>query len=113
MSTRRAITIAAIVGTVLLIPIVAILALGFYGSSITGDFPLAEDQGPVLQIAPSVGTTGSTITIRGNDWIPRTLVEIEMSLNTSRPSIAADGTIVETTASSPAIFLGEIIASRA
>ncbi len=114
MSTSRAITIAAIVGTVLLIPIVAILALGIYGSSITGDFPLAEDQGgPVLQIAPSMGTAGSTITVRGNDWIPRTLVEIEMRLNTSRPSIAADGTIVETTASSPAIFLGEIIASRA
>ena len=71
MSTSRAITIAAIVGTVLLIPIVAILALGIYGSSITGDFPLAEDQGgPVLQIAPSMGTAGSTITVRGNDWIP-------------------------------------------
>ena len=113
MSTSRAVTIAAIVGTVLLIPIVAILALGIYGSSITGDFPLAEDQGPVLQIAPSIGPAGSTITVRGNDWTPRTLVEIEMRLNASRASIAADGTIVETTASSPTIFLGEIITSRA
>ena len=113
MSTSRAVTIAAIAGTALLIPIVAILALGLYGSSITGGFPLVEDQGPVLQIEPPMGPAGSSIPVRGSDWIPRTLVQIEMRLNTSRPAIAADGTIVETTASSPAIFLDEIIASRA
>ena len=113
MSTSRALTIAAIVGTVLLIPVLVILALGLYGSSITGDFPLAEDHGPELQIDPPSGVAGSDITIRGIDWIPRTLIRLEMIVASGRPSLTADGRIDTQHAASPAVYVGEVIASRA
>lgn len=113
MSTSRALTIAAIVGTVLLIPVLVILALGLYGSSITGDFPLAEDQGPELRIEPSSGVAGSDITIRGVDWIPRTLVRLEMIVASGRPTLTADGRINTGQAASPAVYVGEVIVSRA
>ena len=113
MSTSRALTIAAIVGTILLIPVLVILALGLYGSSITGDFPLAEDHGPELQIEPPSGAAGSDITIRGIDWVPRTLVRVEMIVASGRPSLTADGQIDTARLSSPAVYVGEVIASRA
>ena len=113
MSTSRALTIAAIAGTILLIPVLVILALGLYGSSITGDFPLAEDQGPRLQIEPPSGAAGSDITIRGVDWVPRTLVRVEMIVASGRPSLTADGRIDTARMSSPAVYVGEVIASRA
>ena len=113
MSTSRALTIAAIAGTILLIPVLVILALGLYGSSITGDFPLAEDHGPQLQIEPPSGAAGSDITIRGVDWVPRTLVRVEMIVASGRPSLTADGQIDTARMSSPAVYVGEVIASRA
>ena len=113
MSTSRALTIAAIVGTVLLIPVLVILALGLYGSSITGDFPLAEDHGPELQIEPPGGVVGTDITIRGVDWVPRTLVRLEMIFASGRPALTADGRIDTKETSSPAVYVGEVIASRA
>lgn len=113
MSTSRALTIAAIAGTVLLIPVLVILALGLYGSSITGDFPLADDHGPDLQIEPASGAAGSDITIRGVDWVPRTLVRVEMIVAAGRPSLTADGQIDTTRTSSPAVYVGEVITSRA
>lgn len=113
MSTSRALTIAAIAGTILLIPVLIILALGLYGSSITGDFPLAEDHGPELQIDPPSGVAGSDITIRGVDWIPRTLIRLEMVVASGRPALTADGRIDTQHAASPAVYVGEVIASRA
>lgn len=113
MSTSRALTIAAIAGTILLIPVLVILALGLYGSSITGDFPLAEDHGPELRIEPPSGAAGSDITIRGVDWVPRTLIRVEMIVASGRPTLTADGRIDTTQATSPAVYVGEVIASRA
>lgn len=113
MSTSRALTIAAIVGTVLLVPVLVILALGLYGSSITGDFPLAEDEGPELRIEPPSGVVGSDITIRGVDWIPRTLIRLEMVVASGRPTLTADGRIDTMQAASPAVYVAEVIASRA
>lgn len=113
MSTSRALTMAAIVGTILLIPVLVILALGLYGSSITGDFPLAEDQGPELRIEPPSGVIGSDITIRGVDWVPRTLIRLEMIVASGRPALTADGRIDNKQTPSPAVYVGEVIASRA
>jgi outer membrane protein assembly factor BamB len=113
MSTSRALTIAAIAGTILLIPVLVILALGLYGSSITGDFPLAEDHGPELQIEPSSGVVGSDITIRGVDWVPRTLIRVEMIVASVRPELTADGRIDTRQTPSPAVYVGQVIASRA
>ena len=113
MSTSRALTIAAIVGTILLIPVLVILALGLYGSSITGDFPLVEDQGPELRVEPPSGVAGSDITIRGVDWVPRTLIRLEMIVASGRPVLTADGRIDTAQAASPAVYVGEVIASRA
>ena len=112
MATSRAITIASIVGAILLVPVIVILALGLYGSSITGDFPLSEDQGPKLRIDPPMGTAGSEMTIRGHDWIPQTLVRLEIIVEVRQPSIAANGTIVDAATKSPAVFVDELIVSR-
>ncbi len=113
MSTSRAFTIAAIAGTVLLIPVIVILALGVYGSSITGDFPLAEDRGPTLRVEPPSGAAGSDITIRGADWVPRTLVRLEIVAAASRPVLTAEGVIDTVSTQSPAVFVGEVLVSRA
>lgn len=112
MATSRALTIASIVGAILLAPVIIILALGLYGSSITGDFPLSEDQGPKLRIDPPMGTAGSEMTIRGRDWVPQTLVRLEMIVEVRQPSIAANGTIVDAATKSPAVFVDELIVSR-
>ena len=113
MSTSRALTVAAIAGTILLIPVLVILALGLYGSSITGDFPLAEDHGPELRVEPPSGVAGLDITIRGVDWVPRTLIRLEMIVASGRPALTADGRIDTAETPSPAVYVGEVIASRA
>ena len=112
MATSRAITIASIIGAVLLVPVIVILALGLYGSSITGDFPLSDDSGPNLTIQPPTGTTGSKITLRGHDWVPQTLLRLEMIVVANQPYIGAGGTIEEVLTKSPAIFVEELIVSR-
>ena len=112
MATSRAITIASIIGAVLLVPVIVILALGLYGSSITGDFPLSDDSGPNLTIQPPTGTTGSKITLRGHDWVPQTLLRLEMIVVANQPYIGADGTIEEVLTKSPAVFVEELLVSR-
>ena len=112
MATSRAITIASIIGAVLLVPVIVILALGLYGSSITGDFPLSEDRGPNLTIQPPTGTTGSKITLRGYDWVPQTLLRIEMMIISNQPSLGIDGRMEEVLTKSPAVFVEELIVSR-
>ena len=112
MATSRALTIASIVGAILLARVIIIIAIGLYGSSITGDFPLSEDQGPKLRIDPPMGTAGSEMTIRGHDWIPQTLVRLEIIVEVRQPSIAANGTIVDAATKSPAVFVDELIVSR-
>ena len=113
MSTGRAITIAAIAGTTLLIPVIVILGLGLYGSAITDDFPLADSGGPVLRIEPGSGPPGASITIRGTEWESRTLARIEMVVRSTRPAITVGGEVVQIPAPLPAVFVAEVIVSRA
>lgn len=65
MPTGRAVTVAAIIVTIALIPIITILVLGLYGFSITGDFPLADDDGPTIRVEPKSGPPGAQLAIRG------------------------------------------------
>ncbi len=113
MQTGRALTIAAIVGTVLLIPVIVVLGLGLYGSSITGNFPLAPPTGPRIEIDPEHGPVGASIEIRGSEWEPRTLARLEMIVQSARPEIAPTGEVVSVSTALPAVFVAELIVSRA
>ncbi len=113
VKTSRAITIAALIGTVLLLPVIVILGLGLYGSSLTGSFPLDGSSGPELAIEPERVHPGAAITIRGQQWEPRTLARVEMVVQANQPELAADGEVGYRFVALPPVFVGEIIVSRA
>ncbi len=112
MTTSRAITIAAIAGTILLIPVIAILSLGLYGSSIAADLAATEPRGPKVAADPEQGPPGSSITLRGSNWIPQTRARLEMVVSPSQPEITAAGEVVEEASPLPPVFIGEVITSR-
>ncbi|MBM4436774.1 MAG: carboxypeptidase regulatory-like domain-containing protein [Actinobacteria bacterium] len=113
MQTGRAFNIAAIVGTVVLIPVIIILGLGIYGTAVTGDNPLDRSAGPVMRIEPPSGSLGTAITVRGAKWEPRTLVKVELLLESRRPEVTALGTVVDVRTTLPPVYVGEAIVSRA
>ena len=113
MPTGRAITIAAVVAGVLLLPVVVILVLGVYGSSITGDFPSDRRDGPSVFVEPESAAPGEPITIRGTSWEPRTLARVDLVMQSRRPEIARNGAIVNVDTPLPAVYVGEAVISRA
>ena len=112
MTASRAITIAAIAGTILLIPVIVILSLGLYGSSIAADLAAIEPRGPKVAADPEQGPPGSSITLRGSNWIPETLARLEMVVRPSKPAITAAGEVVEEASPLPPVFIGTVITSR-
>ena len=112
MTASRAITIAAIAGTILLIPVIVILSLGLYGSSIAADLAAIEPRGPKVAADPEQGPPGSSITLRGSNWIPETLARLEMVVRPSKPTITAAGEVVEEASPLPPVFIGTVITSR-
>ena len=113
MSTSRAVTIAAVLAAIALLPVVIILALGLYGSAVTGDFPLVDDTGPVLRIEPESGPPGTQLSIRGNRWQEGTLLRLEMIVQIARPQITLGGEVETVQQPLPGVFVGEVIISRA
>ena len=113
MSTSRAVTIAAVLAAIALLPVVIILALGLYGSAVTGDFPLVDDTGPVLRIEPESGPPGTQLSIRGNRWQEGTLLRLEMIVQIARPQITLGGEVETVEQPLPGVFVGEVIISRA
>ncbi len=112
MTASRAITIAAIAGTILLIPVIVILSLGLYGSSIAADLAAIEPRGPKVAADPEQGPPGSSITLRGSNWIPETLARLEMVVRPSKPALTAAGEVVEEASPLPPVFIGTVITSR-
>ncbi len=113
MPTGRAVTIAAVLATIALLPIIIILALGLYGSAVTGDFPLVDDSGPAMRVEPESGPPGAQLAIRGTDWEDGTLVRLEMIVQAARREITRGGEVVNIQTPLPGVFVGEVVVSRA
>ena len=113
MPTGRAVTIAAVLASIALLPIIIILALGLYGSAVTGDFPLVDESGPTMRVEPESGPPGSDLTIRGSRWDEGTLLRLEMVVQVARPQIAFGGEIETVEQPLPGVYVGEVVISRA
>ena len=113
MSTGRALTIAAVLAAIALLPVVIILALGLYGSAVTGDYPLVDDTGPMLRIEPGSGPPGTQLAIRGSRWEEGTLLRLEMIVQVARPRITLGGEVETVEQPLPGVFVGEVVISRA
>ena len=97
MRARLALGIAATLALVVLLPVVTVVALGAYGSSIGGATVASGPGNAQLLVSPSHGLPGSPVTVSGKHWPPRSTVAIQLQ----RP--AAD---------SKPLRLTEIITSR-
>ena len=113
MPTGRAVTIAAVLASIALLPVIIILALGLYGSAVTGDFPLVDESGPVLRVEPESGPPGSELTIRGSRWEEGTLLRLEMVVQVARPEITFGGDVETVEQPLPGVYVGEVVISRA
>ena len=113
MPTGRAVTIAAVLASIALLPIIIILALGLYGSAVTGDFPLVDESGPTMRVEPESGPPGSELTIRGARWEEGTLLRLEMVVQVARPQITYGGDIETVEQPLPGVYVGEVVISRA
>ena len=97
MRAKLALGIAAALAVVVLLPVVTVVALGAYGSSIGGATVASGPGNAQLLVSPSHGLPGSPLTVSGSDWPPRSNVAIQLQ----RPS-----------ANSKPLRLAEIITSR-
>ena len=113
MPTGRAVTIAAVLASIALLPVIIILALGLYGSAVTGDFPLVDESGPLLRVEPESGPPGSELTIRGSRWEEGTLLRLEMVVQVARPEITFGGDVETVEQPLPGVYVGEVVISRA
>ena len=97
MRAKLALGIAATLAVVVLLPVVTVVALGAYGSSIGGATVASGPGNAQLLVSPSHGLPGSPLTVSGKHWPPRSNVAIQLQ----RPA-----------ANSKPLRLTEIITSR-
>ena len=97
MRARLALGIAAALAVVVLLPVITVVALGAYGSSLGGATVASGPGDAQLLVSPSHGLPGSPLTVSGSDWPPRSNVAIQLQ----RPSV-----------NSKPLRLAEIITSR-
>ncbi len=84
MRTRIVVIISAALAALILIPVVAVVGLGAYGSSLGGSTTSVGTRGAELKLIPAHGLPGSTVRIEGRNWPARARI----SLSLSRPSSA-------------------------
>ena len=77
MNTRKVFALSAGVGLLILIPVVVVVALGIYGSSLGGQ-TLGRRAGSDLSLVPAQGPPGSQITVTGRNWPARSFVSLFM-----------------------------------
>ena len=85
MRTRIVVAASAALAALILIPVVAVVGLGAYGSSLGGSTTSVGTRGAELKLIPAHGLPGSTVRIEGRNWPARARI----SLSLSRPSSAA------------------------
>ena len=79
MKPRTGILIASTLAAVVALPILALIALGTYGSASGGAGDIEQSTSAQLSIDPSQGLPGSAATVKGNDWPARAEVSIMLA----------------------------------
>ncbi|MCY3800519.1 MAG: carboxypeptidase-like regulatory domain-containing protein [Chloroflexi bacterium] len=82
MRTRIVVIVSAALAVLILIPVVAVVGLGAYGSSLGGSTTSVGTRGAELKLIPAHGLPGSIVRIEGRNWPARA----QISLSLSRPS---------------------------
>ena len=77
MNVKTGIGVASVLGALVLIPVIVIVALGFYGESIGGD-GVAGSRAE-LGLSPNRGVPDSYVRIEGRKWPPRVEVKVRLS----------------------------------
>ena len=101
MTTKLAVGLAAVLAALILVPVLAVVALGAYGSSLGGRVGATGSGDAELEIFPSHGVPGSMLRITGKHWPPRSGVTIW--LERQPPNAKSE---------SRSLRLAEIVASR-
>lgn len=76
MNIKTGITAASVLGALVLIPVVVIVALGFYGESIDGGGSAGSRA--ELSVSPNRGIADSHVRIEGRKWPPRVEVKVRL-----------------------------------
>ncbi len=87
MKLRPILLVSVALGLVVFVPILVVVGLGLYGSSIGGQSTGVATSGAELRLVPASGSPGSTITVSGRNWAPREEVSIYVDI----PDSAATG----------------------
>ena len=101
MRARLAVGIAGVLAVAILLPVVTVVALGAYGSSLGGATVATGPGDAELLVFPSRGLPGSPLKVTGKHWPPRSNVAIQLQ----RPAASSDSL-------SKPLRLAEIITSR-
>ena len=76
MKPRKAILVASTLAAIVAVPIVALIALGAYGSAIESAARISAGSSAQLRIDPARGLPGSAVTVTGNGWPARAAVAV-------------------------------------
>ncbi len=87
MKLRPILFVSLALGLLVLVPVLFVVGLGLYGSSIGGQSTAVAASGALLGLVPASGPPGSTITVSGRNWTPREEVTIYLDI----PDSAAGG----------------------
>ena len=79
MRSRTAILISSLLGLVVLVPVLAVVGLGAYGSTLSEGAIARAESGAELQLIPAHGPPGSKIKIEGRKWPPVSAVDLYLS----------------------------------
>ena len=102
MRTRTALTLAAVLALLVVLPVAVIVGLGIAGGAQGGSVSAVSATGQGLRLIPAGGPPGSEITVFGSGWDPRQRVQLSLELAAGQPDPGSD----------LAIGLGEIVTSR-
>ena len=101
MTVRLGMVIAAALTALAIVPVLIVVALGAYGSSLGGAVLTGGDGRAEIAVFPAHGRPGSTLKIVGDRWAPSASVTIQIQRQASNGEL-----------SSAPLRLGEVIASR-
>ncbi len=79
MRTRRAIVVSGLLGALVLVPVLAIVILGAYGTALGGSASTTGESGASFTLLPAGGPPGEAVSIQGRGWPARTDVVIFLS----------------------------------
>ena len=80
MRLRPIVLFAIVLGLVVLVPVLTVIGLGFYGTSIGGQSSGVAASGAELRVVPAGGPPGVTVTVSGRHWEPRSEIAIYLGI---------------------------------